>query len=129
VKFIVNGAVITLITLGIQAVIGYEKAPINGVYGIWFNMLFKYCYYNAEREIKFCCFNWKMKKTVYPFVLLGICVVLSFSIPVDMIVGLLYGFLEVKCERIFCFLSGKGMYSKLSTFLKIDSLKCWIQYN
>lgn len=127
-KFLVNGAIITLITLGIQLMIGFEKPPLNGVYGIWFNMLFKYCYFNSEREIKFCCFNWKIKKVVYPFVLLAVCIILTFSIQIDMVVGLLYGLLEVKFERIFCFSTGKALYNKLSKVIKLDSVKCWIQY-
>lgn len=96
IKFLVNGAIITLITLGVQLLISFEKPQLNGVYGIWFNMLFKYCYFNAERDIKFCCFNWKIKKTIYPLVLMVICILLSFTIPIDMVVGLIYGFLEVK---------------------------------
>ena len=127
-RFIVNGSIITLIALAVEAVIGYEKPPLNGVYGIWFNMLFKYCYFNAERDIKFCCFGWKIKKTVYPLVLLALCIIFSFSIPVDMIVGLLYGFVEVKFERFCCLATGKSFYEKLSSIIRLDSVKCWIQY-
>lgn len=101
---------------------------MNGVAGIWFNMLTKYCFFNPEREIKFCCFGWKVRKTIYPFVLLAIFTLITFSIPVPMIVGLLYGVLEVKAERIFCLLSSKGLFNKLGGLVRLESIKCWIQY-
>jgi len=59
-------------------------------------MLFKYCYYNPEGPIKFCCFDWKIKKIYYPFVLMGVIMVLRFSLPIDLMVGALYALFQVK---------------------------------
>lgn len=127
-KFIVNSAIIVLITLLIQYLLSYETYPSNGVEGIWFNMLFKYCYFNSETEMKFCCFNWKFKKTLYPYLLLAICAFLKFSIPVEMIVGLMMALLEIKMENYCGILFGKGVFNKISSFVNLTSVKCWIQY-
>jgi hypothetical protein len=64
--------------------------------GVWFSMVCEYCYYNQTGDIKFCCFAWKIKKIVYPFVLMGILWLLRFSLPIDLIVGLLFAIVQVK---------------------------------
>jgi hypothetical protein len=59
-------------------------------------MLTKYCYFNPEGDIKFCCFSWKIKKILYPFILMLVFTVLRFNIPIDLIVGIAYGLLQAK---------------------------------
>lgn len=101
VKFIVNGAIIQILTLILQYLL-FDPAsvlPTNGVGGIWLALVFKYCHYNSDSQIKFCCLNWKFKKSVYPYVLLGVSIVLSWRVPLEMVIGLLYGLLQVNAER------------------------------
>jgi hypothetical protein len=56
-------------------------------------LVFKYCYFNDQRDIKFCLCGWKVKKTLYPLVLFGILTILSFRISIPMLVGMAYAFL------------------------------------
>jgi len=129
-SFILNGAVIQLLTLFVQSLFTFEeaKSPLNGVEGIWFCMLYKYCYFNSENKIKFCCFNYKFKRAIYPFILLAVCILLKFSIPISMIVGLLYGMMQVAVENYTTKLSARICFDKLSTILQNNSIKCWIRY-
>ena len=69
-----------------------------------------------------------MKKTVYPFVLFGVCCLLQFGIAWDMLVGLLYAVIEVQMSKICCKMSNKCFYSRLGTLINFPSVKCWIQY-
>lgn len=92
-------------------------------------MLYKYCYFNSENKIKFCCFDWKFKRSVYPFILLAVCTLLRFSIPISMIVGLLYGMAQVAIEKLTTKLSARICYDKLGNFLEGNSFKCWIRYS
>lgn len=92
-------------------------------------MVYKYCYFNSENQIKFCCFNWKFKRAIYPFILLAVCIVLKFSIPISMIVGLLYGMAQVAIEKLTTRLSARICYDKLSSVLEGISIKCWIRYS
>ena len=99
VKYLVNGMMIQLVTLFIQYWLFYtpgdDEVVTNGGAGIWFCLLTKYCFYNGSVEVKFCCFRWKFKRIVYPFVLFGVTVLLSFGIPLDVLVGLVYGLIQV----------------------------------
>jgi hypothetical protein len=129
-SFILNGAVIQLATLLVQSLFSFEesKSPLNGVEGIWFCMVYKYCYFNSENKIKFCCFKYKFKRAIYPFILLGVCILLKFSIPISMIVGLLYGMMQVAVEKYTTKLSARILYDKLSIIIESSSMKCWIRY-
>jgi hypothetical protein len=73
-----------------------ESPVFNTVCGVWFCMVFKYCYFNGDRQIKFCCFPWKFRRVFYPYILLGVCMVISFRVPIEMVVGILCGLLQVK---------------------------------
>ena len=126
-KYLVNGDVIQLLTLSIQYLLyGDNTSPVNGAGGIWFCLLFKYCYYNGQAPIKFCCFSWKFKRGIYPFVLFGVCVLLSFGIPLDMLVGLLYGVMQVMIEKVTLFPA--GCTTKIGGLLNFNSIQCWIPH-
>ncbi len=127
-RFVVNGAVVTAVTLGIQAAIGFESAPVNGVQGVWFNLMFKYCYFNDQRDIKFCLCGWKVRKPLYPLVLFAILTIFTFRIDISILVGIAYAFLEVRFQRVFCLATGKSFYDRISRLISLDSVKCWIQY-
>jgi len=45
-----------------------------------------------------------------------------------MIVGLLYGMMQVTIEKYTTKLSARICYDKLSTILENTSIKCWIRY-
>ena len=105
-KFILNGAVIQLLTLLLEYYVIYsskDEVQFNGAGGIWFCLLTKYCFFNGAAKIKFCCFNWKFNRKIYPFVLLAVCTLINFGIPYDMMIGLLYGLLQVYLEKITIF--------------------------
>ena len=127
-KYLINGAVIQLLTLLIQYLMyaPNEAVPVNGASGIWFCLLFKYCYYNSNADIKFCCFSWKFKRSLYPFVLFGVCVVISFGSPLDMMVGLLYGLMQVGVEKVTVFPG--GLTTKIGGMINIQYFKCWIPH-
>lgn len=86
--------------------------------GIWFNFMIKYCYFNTKSKIKLCCFPVKLKKTVYPFVLLAFLIVWNFTIHLDAIIGIVLAFIQckflkaemipVKSDLCCFFLSGFG---------------------
>lgn len=45
-----------------------------------------------------------------------------------MIVGLLYGMMQVAVEKYTTKLSARICFDKLSTILESTSIKCWIRY-
>lgn len=124
IKFILNNAIIISITVLLGMLIGYSEknVPVYGLKGIWFNMLTKYCYFNNQGNIKFCCFPWKIKKIVYPFVLLIVITTLQWKISLEMIVGLLMAFLEIKLEVLFSPCSSKSLYERLSKLMPCASM-------
>ena len=127
-KYLVNGMLIQIITLGIQKLVIYEKGEmgvINGAGGIWFCMLFKYCYYNYDGEIKFCCFAWKFKRGIYPYILLAVVMVLLFRLPLEMLVGLAYGGLQVLVEKKTVFPG--ACLTKVAGLFKVNSIDCWVR--
>ena len=121
-KFLLNGALIQLITLALELVIfgQGQVSPINGATGVWFSMVYKYCHYNGDAEIKFCCFSCKIKGRYYPFVLFGVCTLISFGVDLPMLVGLVYGLFQVILERITTFPS--GIIVKLASCLNFSSI-------
>jgi membrane associated rhomboid family serine protease len=126
-KFFINGAIIQILTLVLQSLL-FNCAlgcPSNGTGGIWFAMLFKYCYYNPHSQIKLCCLNCKFSKRVYPYVLLGVSIVLSLRIPLEMVVGLLYGLFQVNVEKWITFPS--DWLAKIARLIKVDFVDCWIK--
>lgn len=124
-KYLLNGAVIQLATVCLQKLLTSEggAVSVSGVGGIWFSMLFKYCYFNHAHNIKFCCFNWKFKRGLYPFVLLGVCCLLLFRIPLDMVVGLLYGLMQVMAEKVTVYPA--NCLDRLTSKLSFN-IGCWI---
>jgi hypothetical protein len=47
-------------------------------YGIWFNLIFKYCYFNHKYQIKLCCFPFKINTKIYPFIFLLFLMAVAF---------------------------------------------------
>ena len=48
-KYLINGAIIQIITVSIEYLMfSDDESPVNGAGGIWFCLLFKYCYYNSQ---------------------------------------------------------------------------------
>lgn len=128
VKMLINHMLIISITLLLYGFIAYNplRPPALGVAGIWFNMLTKYCWHNSQRKIKFCCFGCKIPKTVYPFVLLAVLMLLNWSLHLDMWVGLLLAIIEVKIEDRFSPCSGRGLFTKLSSIMPCRAFQCWV---
>ena len=89
-------------------------------------MLTKYCLCNSQAKIKFCCFNFKFKRTLYPFILFAVCCLINFGIPLDMLVGLLYGITQFFMEKVTTFPS--MFITKLSGLLNLSSVDCWVPY-
>jgi hypothetical protein len=121
-----NGAVIQLLTLLLQLLVYSldEPAPVNGAMGIWFCLLYKYCHYNSQAQIKFCCFKWKFRRGTYPFILLAVCILLAFGVKLEAVVGLAYGMLQCLLERITPFPS--GLVGKLGRLFSLSSVHCWV---
>ena len=98
------GFIIQLFTtlLCISTSMDFKRLIMDGdSFGIWFNYMFKYCYFNRATKIKFCCFPYMIPKIAYPFVFFGVVCLLdifSFKLRVDVIVGILIALFE--CEVI-----------------------------
>jgi hypothetical protein len=61
--------------------------------GVWFNFIFKYCYFNPRTKIKLCCFPIKLSKLVYPWALLAFIMLWNFNIKLDAIIGIFIAFI------------------------------------
>ncbi len=62
----------------------------------WFNMLYKYCYYNPTTPIKICFTSFTIPQKYYPFLLLPITILPSLTLRYDAIFGLLFSIIECK---------------------------------
>lgn len=88
---------------------------------MWFYFIFKYCYFNGKTKIKLCCFDFRISKIVYVFVLFAVWTLFSFGILVDAIVGIGLGYLEC---RFF-----KGSFMSCNSDLCLGFLSkfdCWV---
>jgi hypothetical protein len=56
--------------------------------GIWFNLIFKYCYFNNRNKIKLCCFPWKIQTNLYPLIFGLFIMLLTFEIKIDVFIGM-----------------------------------------
>ena len=91
------GALIQTLSAALSFVIPF-KFGAGSACGIWFNFMFKYCYFNQANKIKFCCFKWMVPKIVYPFLMFLVITVLDFfqQIKIDILIGILLAFIECR---------------------------------
>lgn len=90
-NFIIVGALIQLIysTIGELLPAAFTLYCYFGsIEGIWFNLMFKYCYFNRDSRIKLCCFPVQVPKLAYPFIFLAILSLLDFKIKLDGVIGI-----------------------------------------
>lgn len=93
----------------------WEVMRSSGVWGVWMVLLVRICESDPNGEIRFCCFPSNIKKRYYPFAILGIVSVLSLSIPLDMILGYVIGFIQCK------FLNGTLFRLRADQYQQIES--------
>lgn len=99
VNFVGLGAIVQLVFAFVMWVLpdGLRPYVANGdISGIWFNFMFKYCFFNTNTKIKFCCFPVKLSKLAYPFAFLGFLALWNFNIKLDALIGILIAFIECK---------------------------------
>ena len=77
--------------------------------------LARICVSDPDGDIKFCCFNFTIKKKIYPVVIIGIVAVMTFSLPMDMILGYMVGLIQCK------FLNGTMIRLSLPQYLRIEN--------
>lgn len=96
INFVVLGAAIQLLFAIFCWVLpeGIRKyVAVGDVSGIWFNLMFKYCFFNAKTKIKFCCFPFKLSKIAYPFAFLAFLTLWNFSLKLDALIGIALAFI------------------------------------
>jgi len=71
------------------------------------------------------CFDYKIKRNIYPFVLLAVCTIINWNISLPMIVGLGLAMLEVKIIKGSSYLNNNQIVFKIGKSVSVD-LKCWI---
>lgn len=86
-----------------------------GVWGVWIVLLVRICESDPNGQIKFCCFSFFIRKRLYPLAIIGIITILNFSLPLDMIIGYLIGF--VQCN----YLNGTLLRLKAEQYQKIEN--------
>ena len=67
-----------------------------GIWGVWMVLLARICESDPNGDIKFCCLPFTIKKKFYPLSILAIYAILTFSIPLDMLIGYFVGFIQCK---------------------------------
>lgn len=78
----------------ILGIIGLEtEAMESTALGVWFNYMTVFCWLNPK-PMKLCCFNIKFSRQFYPFIFGSILTLLSWSIRVDMVTGILLGLVQ-----------------------------------
>ena len=96
--------------------------------GIWFNLVFKYCFFNSENPIKMCCCRLMIKKIHYPFILLAIIQLMDifdFKFRIDALIGLGIAYLQCRFFKANP-LSCCGICDKCCSKCPMTSFDCWI---
>ena len=121
-----------MIGIGIQYFLlnsGFNE-PL-GVTGIWFNMMFKFCYYNRNAKIKFCCFPWKINRLFYPYVFFLMLTILFLRVRLEMVIGLMLGMIEcflLQKNLICCFSGFYTIFQKFFICIRIGRSQNWVSY-
>jgi hypothetical protein len=120
-----SGIFIGTVTLGVQWLLGIQS-QLNGVTGVWFSIVYKYCFYNPQGQFQFCLCKLRTSKQLYPFILYLLCCLLTFSVDLAGLVGLLLAVLEVRLPRI-SMLTSPGVFQRLESCIS-PNIKCWVPF-
>lgn len=67
-----------------------------GVWGVWIVFLTRICESDPHGKIKFCGLSYTVKKKFYPIMMIVVYTILTFSFPLELIIGYLIGFVQCK---------------------------------
>ena len=97
--------------------------------GIWFNFMFKYCWFNRNTKVKLCCFDCMVPKIAYPFLMFLILTlfdIFQFRFRLDILVGLALAALDCR------FFNGNmcnccSLFNSLFNKCNLNQFESWVE--
>lgn len=99
-----------------------------GLCGVWFNLMFKFCFYN-KAEIKMCCCDVKIPRVAYPFVFAPILCLIYWQVMWDILAGILLAVLESVLIRRNATDLPSSVYERVDRCCPCAGSESWVPYH